>query len=198
GGGRPDTPPAPPDSNSVGPPAPSTIPAAAPATELLRGSVTSGWNVPREISPPSHFANVDLGLRFTPVDYLGLSYAGSLEPMSGKLAAQTYAMVLKEPHYEPPPHNVFQSPTTVGVSYRFVAENVNEVGIPAGTPQARLFANGGLQETDAFVYIRLGDFSGFTFVSPYDLNGGELVKPNGRLEPVGPPFIAPDYPFRLR
>src|SRR5262249_39033542 len=160
-----DNPPPPPDPNFVGPPAPSTTPAATPPTELLRASDTSGWDASREISPPSHPANVDLGLRFTPVDYLGLSYAGQLEPVMGKLAAQTYAMVLKEPHYEPPPHNVFQSPTTVGVSYRFVAENVNELGIPAGTPQARLFANGGLQETDAFVYIRLGDFAGFTFVS---------------------------------
>jgi lipopolysaccharide assembly outer membrane protein LptD (OstA) len=191
-----DNPP-PPDPNFVGPPAPSTIPAATPATELLRGSITSGWDVSREISPPSHFANVDLGLRFTPVDYVGLSYAGSLEPISGKLAAQTYAMVLKEPHYVPPPHNVFQSPTTVGVSYRFVGENVNELGIPPGTPQARLFANGGLQETDAYVYLRLGDFAGFTFVSRYDLNGGELVKQNGRLEPVGPHFIERDYLFRL-
>ena len=176
-----DNPPPPPDPNFVGPPAPSTTPAAAPATELLRGSITSGWDVSREISPPSHFANVDLGLRFTPVDYLALSYAGSLEPISGKMAAQTYAMVLKEPHYVPPPNNMFQSPTTVGVSYRIVEENVNELGIPPGTPEARLFANGGLQETDAYVYIRLGDYAGFTFVSRYDLNGGELVKQNGRF-----------------
>jgi lipopolysaccharide assembly outer membrane protein LptD (OstA) len=192
-----DNPPPPPDPNFVGPPAPSTTPAAAPATELLRGSITSGWDVSREISPPSHFANVDLGLRFTPVDYLGLSYAGSLEPISGKMAAQTYAMVLKEPRYVPPPNNMFQSPTTVGVSYRIVEANVNELGIPPGTPEARLFANGGLQETDAYVYIRLGDYAGFTFVSRYDLNGGELVQQNGRLQAVGPHFIERDYLFRL-
>jgi LPS transport system D len=192
-----DNPPPPPDPNFVGPPAPPTTPAAAPATELLRGSITSGWDVSREISPPSHFANVDLGLRFTPVDYLGLSYAGSLEPISGKMAAQTYAMVLKEPRYVPPPNNMFQSPTTVGVSYRIVEANVNELGIPPGTPQARLFANGGLQETDAYVYIRLGDYAGFTFVSRYDLNGGELVQQNGRLQAVGPHFIERDYLLRL-
>jgi len=113
------------------------------------------------------------------------------------MAAQTYAMVLKEPHYVPPPKNPFQSPTTVGVSYRFVAQNVNELGIQPGTPEARLFANGGLQETDAYVYIRLGDYAGFTFVSRYDLNGGELVNENGRLQAVGPHFIERDYLFRL-
>ena len=192
-----DNPPPPPDANFVGPPAPPTTPTAQPANELLRASITSGWDVSREISPPSHFANVDLGLRFTPVDYLGLSYAGSLEPVNGKMAAQTYAMVLKEPHYVPPPKNPFQSPTTVGVSYRFVAQNVNELGIQPGTPEARLFANGGLQETDAYVYIRLGDYAGFTFVSRYDLNGGELVNQNGRLQTVGPHFIERDYLFRL-
>ena len=74
---------------------------------------------------------------------------------------------------------------------------MNELGIPAATPQARLFANGGLEETDAYVYIRLGDYAGFTFVSRYDLNGGQLVKQNGRFENVGPHFIERDYLLRL-
>ncbi len=181
----------------VGPPAPLSLPAATPSRELLRGSVTSGWDVSREISPPSHFANLDLGLRLTPIDYLALSYASSIDPIQGRLAAQSYAMVLREPNYVPPKGNPFQSPTTIGVSYRKVDENVNELGIPAGTPQSRLFANGGLEETDAYVYIRFGDYAGFTFVSRYDLNGGQLVKQNGRFENVGPHFIERDYLLRL-
>src|SRR5262249_3263676 len=182
GRGRGDPPPAPPDPNFVGPPAPPPTPAAVPPRELLRGSITNGWDVSRQISPPSHFANLDLGLRLTPIDYLALSYAGSVDPIQGKIAAQTYAMVLREPNYVAPARNPFQSPTTIGISYRIVEENVNELGIPAGTAQSRLFANGGLQETDAYVYLRLGDYAGFTFVSRYDLNGGQLVKENGRFE----------------
>src|SRR5262249_12671859 len=180
-----DKPPAPPDPSFVGPPVAPSTPAAVPSRELLRGSITSGWDVSREITPPSHFANVDLGLRFTPVDYLALSYAGSFAPAQGRLAAQPYAMVLREPNYVAPKSNPFQSPTTVGVSYRFVEQNVNEVGIPPNTPESRLFANGGLEETDAYVYIRLGDYAAFTFLSRYDLNGGQPGKRIGRVDNAG-------------
>src|SRR5262249_59660255 len=39
--------------------------------------------------------------------------------------------------------------------------------------------------------------AGFSFVSRYDLNGGQLVKENGRFENVGPHFIERDYILRL-
>src|SRR5262249_8001127 len=47
GGVASDTPPPPPAPNFVGPPAPSPTPAATPPNELLRASVTSGWDVSR-------------------------------------------------------------------------------------------------------------------------------------------------------
>src|SRR5439155_1571431 len=63
----------------VGPPAPPspTAPAEAPAApprELVRASVLHGYDISRPIAGTSHASDTDLGLRLTPVDYLGLSY----------------------------------------------------------------------------------------------------------------------------
>ena len=51
----------------------------------------------------------------------------------------------------------FQSPTTVGVSYRFIDQNVNR-DLGPGSDAFALQQTGGVNEVDGSVYLRLGKF----------------------------------------
>jgi len=57
-----------------------------------------------------------------------------------------------------------------------------------GDPTAVLFDRPGVNEIDGSVYVRLGNYVGFTFMSRYDLN---------ETPESGPHFLERDYLLRL-
>jgi hypothetical protein len=176
----------------VGPPAPpprGTAPPAAPARELLRASVLNGYDVSRELVGDRHLSDVDLGLKVTPVDWLGVTYASTLDTRDASLRGLATGAFVREPGYVPGPRGL-QSPTSLGLSYRFIEEAVNQGGT---TPDALVRNSAGLRELDASVYLRLGAYLGFTFLMRYDLNPATL--PTGEV--LGPHFLERDYFVRL-
>ena len=80
---------------------------------------------PATSTPNSHLANIDLGLRLKPIDYICVSYDASVNVSAGTFDAQNAALSLIEPNWVAPPHNVYQSPSSLSLSYRFVEQNVN-------------------------------------------------------------------------
>jgi lipopolysaccharide assembly outer membrane protein LptD (OstA)/nucleoside-diphosphate-sugar epimerase len=159
----------------------------------LRFTALSRFNPSREINT-SHLANLDLGLRLTPVDYLAFTYEASVNLAGGMLNAQSARIDLHETWWTRPPRNVYQSPSTMYLAYRFVEENVNVR--PGSAAVQRLFANGGTQNVIGGLYLRLGDNFGFTFGALYDVNGGSSSG-NNRTRKLGPHFILRDYLFRV-
>jgi lipopolysaccharide assembly outer membrane protein LptD (OstA) len=173
---------------------PAAVP-AAPTRELLRFTALNGIDPSRNINTRSHLANLDLGLRLSPLDLVAFSYEASLDVAGGALDAQSARLDLREPWFVPSPHNVYQLPSTLSLSYRFVEANVNERGGSAANQ--RLFSNNGTQNVIGGLYLRLGDYFGLTFGALYDLNGGQLVNENGRTRTLGPHFILRDYLLRV-
>jgi len=166
------------------PPAPGTPAApAAPPRELLRASILHGYDITRTLSRDSHESDVDLGVRLTPVDYFGLVYNTTVNLQEGAIRGITLGGVLREPWWAPT--NVtrnYQSPTTVGFSYRFIENSVNR-GIKPGTLDDALFRFPTVNEIDGSFYLRLGEYMGFTFLSRYDL--------------ATDAFLGRDYLFRV-
>jgi LPS-assembly protein len=176
----------------MGPPAPparGAAPAAAPPRELVRASILNGYDVSRELVGDSHLSDVDLGLRVTPVDWLGLTYTSTLGTQDASLRGLATGVLLREPGYTPGPRGL-QSATSVALSYRFIESGVNQT---AGGPQSLLLTSAGVNELDASVYLRLGEYLGFTFLMRYDLNTTPLAT-GGTL---GPHFLERDYFVRL-
>lgn len=184
--GRPKAPKPPPGAKPGPPP---------PTKELLRASILHGYDFSRDIVGDSHASNVDMGLRLTPSDWLGASYNATWDFEDGDVVGQNVGLVLREPWWRPPPGNRFQTASAVAVSYSFVQEAANDVA--AGVPIEAGFFNVGVEDVVGSVYLRLGDYAGFTFVSRYDLDGGPVVRENGTVEVVGPGFLERDYLFRL-
>jgi LPS-assembly protein len=183
------------EDDFVGPPeAMAATPPPQPTRELLRASILHGYDVSRKIVDDSHLTDVDLGLRFTPADFLGLSYNATWDFADNDVVGQTVGVVLREPWWTPPPGNTFQGPTTIGVAYNFVKDNVNNIpGIPPGAG----FFNAGTEDLSGSIYLRLGNYVGFTFVSRYDLDGGFIVDENRQVKLVGPGFLERSYLLRL-
>ncbi len=175
--------------------APRPAAPASPTKELLRFTALHGVDPSRDINTDSHFANLDLGLRLTPLDYVSFTYAASMNIAGGALAAQSARIDLREPGWVPSPRNVYQLPSTFTLSYRFIEQDVN---VRDGTPaDQRLFANFGTQNLVGGLYLRLGDYFGAAFGALYDLNGGQVVNENGRKRTLGPHFILRDFLVRV-
>jgi len=99
---------------------------------------------------------------------------------------------VREPWWTPPSIvRNFQSPTTVGLSYRFIQSDVNR-SAPAPAVQSSLFNSAGVNELDGSFYLRLGDYLGFTFLSRYDLSTTTVGTTT-----LGPHFLERDYLVRL-
>ncbi len=182
---------------------------ALPTRDLLRLTARHGVDPSRDINIDSHFANLDLGVRFSPLDYLTFSYetsldiAGSIsgngagdEDLPGRLAAQSARIYLREPGWVPSARSLYQSPSMLTLSYRFVEQNVNSRG---GTSiEERLFANSATENIIGGLYLRLGDYAGISFGALYDLNrDATITRQNGTTEVVGRHFILRDILLRI-
>src|SRR5262249_18700620 len=149
-------------SDTSPPSADGTPPAAIPATptrELLRLAVRNGFDPSREINTDSHLANLDLGLRFNPLDYLSVSYDTSVNLVGGMVDAQNATVAFYEPGYVQPLYNTFQQRSQIVLSYRFVEQDVNT----RGNAEDRLFGSTGTQNIIGTLYLRLGRYAGVAF-----------------------------------
>ena len=175
----------------VGPPSPrrtGTTGAAAPqAKELVRASILHGYDISRPLVRDSHLSDIDLALRVTPVDWLGFTYNATAGVEDSALRGMAAGVVAREPWWTPSALARYQTASTVAVSYRFVENNVNSILQP-GDPTAVLFDRPGVNEIDGSVYLRLGNYVGFTFLSRYDLN---------ETAESGPHFLERNYLLRL-
>jgi hypothetical protein len=172
----------------VGPPAPprAGAPAAPAPRELVRGTVLHGYDISRRLVGNSHLSDVDLGLRLTPFDWLGLTYNATASIEDSEVRGMAAGIVAREPWWTPSALARYQTASTVAVSYRFIENNVNN--LEPGDPTAVLFDKPGVNEIDGSVYLRLGNYVGFTFLSRYDLN---------QTPQSGPHFLERDYLLRL-
>jgi hypothetical protein len=173
---------------AVGPPAPGAAPPAGPPAprELARAHVLHGYDVSRKVVGDSHHSDLDLGLRLTPVDYLGMSFNTTVSLEESTLRGASVGAFVREPWWKPPPPLVgLQNATTVGISYHYVQDSVNNALDPETSSFLR---TEGVNEIDAAVYLRLGDYLGFTFLSRYNLN---------TTEELGPHFLERNYFLRL-
>jgi lipopolysaccharide assembly outer membrane protein LptD (OstA) len=175
----------------VGPPAPrggAGAPALPAARELVRASILHGYDVSRELVGASHQSDVDLGLRVTPLDYLGLSYNTTVSLADSVVRGLSVGGFVREPWWQATPGSrSFQSPSTLGISYRFIEKNVNQ-GVGPDGGDSRLLASNGVNELDGSLYLRLGGYLGFTYLSRYDL---------GTTPTTGPHFLERDYLLRI-
>ncbi len=176
----------------VGPPTPSGGGTSTPAPrELLRASILHGYDISRTLVGSSHESDVDIGLRLTPVDYLGISYNTTVNLGDASVRGTTVGGVLREPWWSAPAGRNYQSPSTLGLSYHFVEKGVNRDLQPGA--ESLLFSNdAGQDELDGSIYLRLGDYLGLAFLSRYSLGTtgtGESA--------TGPHFQERDYLLRL-
>ena len=183
----PPAPPAPPTKGTPPPPAPR---------EILRASILQGYDISRELVGSSHLSDVDLGLRVLPVDYLALSYNATVNVEDSTLRGQAVGLVVREPWWTPSRLARYQTATTIGVGYRFVEQNVNRLN--PSSPEALLLGSNGLNEIQGSVYVRLGKYLGFSFISRYDLNTTTVASSTpGQSETLGPHFLERDYLLRI-
>jgi hypothetical protein len=161
----------------------------------LRASVLHGYDISRSLVRDSHLSDVDFGLQLTPVDYLGLTYNTTVSLEEKVLRGFTTGMYVREPWWSTTSLAALrslQSASTVGVAYRFIEKNVNRSLNPTG-PEASLLGTNGLNEISGSVYLRLGGFAGFGFLTRYNLNSTPL--PDGTSQE--PQFLERSYFFRL-
>lgn len=188
-----DNQPPPPPSDEEGTPTP--VPSVTPAVlsrELLRFGIRHGFDPSRDINTNSHLADVDLGLRVTPLDYLRISYDASLNVSNGDLDAQNAGLTLSEPGWVAPAHNVYQQASSLSLIYRFVRKNVNV----RGPRDEQLFQEAGTQNVGGALYLRLGNYVGFSAGALYDFATTTQVT-NGKTTTLGPHFTLRDYLLRF-
>jgi len=174
------------------PPAPGVPAIATAPRELLRASILHGYDVSRPLVGQSHQSDIDMGLRLTPLDYLGITYNTTVSAEQHEIRGLSTGLVVREPWWTPPSTvRNFQSPTTLGISYRFIQSDVNRAA-PTRPIESPLLNSGGVNELDGAFYLRLGDYVGFTFLSRYDLST-TTVGPTT----LGPHFLERDYLLRL-
>ncbi|HUE30293.1 MAG TPA: LPS assembly protein LptD, partial [Verrucomicrobiae bacterium] len=177
----------------VGPPPPAAPGAAPPAAtaprELVRASILHGYDISRPLVGDSHASDIDVGVRVAPLDYLGLTYNTTVGIEQREIRGLSTGLFLREPWYTPPSVvRNFQSPTTVGISYRFIQNDVNR-STPAPASESPLQISSGVNEIDGSFYLRLGDYLGFTFLSRYDLSTSTLATSTGGTSTLGPHFL---------
>jgi lipopolysaccharide assembly outer membrane protein LptD (OstA) len=182
----------------VGPPAPRVAAGGGvtpPPRELVRATVLHGYDISRRLVSDSHFSDIDLGIRLTPMDWLGLSYNATASIESSEVRGQAAGIVVREPWFTPSPLARYQTASTLAVSYRFIENDVNR--LQPGDPATSLLSTPGVNEIDAAVYLRLGNYFGFTFLSRYDLNETNTIDENGQSSNIGPHFLERNYLVRL-
>jgi hypothetical protein len=108
--------------------------------------------------------------------------------------AQAAGVILREPWWQPlAGRPTFQSPSSIGVSYRFVAEDPN-FGLREDTLENLLLRSANpIESIDGAVYLRAGDYFGFGFLARYQLS--DSVDADNK--PIGPRFLERDYFLRL-
>jgi len=162
------------------------------SSEFLRLSVLQGYDVSRELAAGTHLSDVDVSLRLTPLYWFGLTYSTSLDVQKGRDLARTAGVFVREPGWAPPPGRPsFQSASSIGFSYRFVADNLQ--GFTPGSAEDRLFSRGGVEEIDGSIYLRIGDYMGFGFLGRYSL----ADTPDSKGHNPAPRFLERDYFVRL-
>jgi len=191
----------------VGPPPPPAAKGAVqtPPRELMRASILHGYDVSRTLVGTSHLSDIDLGIRLTPLDYLGLSYNTTVSAEQSKLRGMSIGIFGREPSWTPERIvGNYQSPTTIGVSYRFIDQNVNR-DLGSGSDAFALQQTGGVNEVDGSVYVRLGKYIGFNFLSRFSFNDAVVVDSKGNVvtdksgapELTGSHFLERDYLVRI-
>jgi hypothetical protein len=161
----------------------------------LKPTPTSCTDISGQVIPgsKSHLANLDLGLRISPLTYLTLSYGASYDVVGGQLAAQNVGLSLFEPNYVP--SSPFQSPSALNLAYRFVEQNVNAGAVPEEIGSQ--FSNAGVRNLIGSAYLRLGKQAGMAFGAIYDFNDGFVFDSNTKKSrPVGAHFVLREYLFR--
>ncbi len=204
-----------PADTSAAPPSPKPAAPAGPPRELLRASILHGYDVSRTLVGSSHASDVDFGIHLAPADYLSLTYnttasfqsqpivscgdpsAPTKQCRASNVRGQAVGAVLREPGWTAPAKgHGLQRPSAIGVSYRFVAKDVNQA-IGLGPPGSLLFQANGVDEIDGGLYLRLGDYLGFTFLSRYTLDTTQAVNSANQPVTLGPHFLERDYLLRL-
>jgi lipopolysaccharide assembly outer membrane protein LptD (OstA) len=160
--------------------------------ELIRFGIRNGFDPTRDINTNSHLADIDLGLRVAPIDYLYFSYDSSVNVSDGNLDAQNAALTITEPGWVAPPHNAYQQASSLSLIYRFVDKNVNL----RGTREDLLFQEVGTQNVGGALYLRLGNYVGFSFGALYDFSTTTQTV-NGKTTSLGPHFTLRDYLLRF-
>jgi hypothetical protein len=165
--------------------------------ELARLSVLQGYDMSRELTGDSHLSDVDAQLRVTPIDWAGFSFSTTVDVEEQKALAHSIGLILREPWWQPPAGRPsLQSPTSVGISYRFVASGLNE-SFAEGSPERLFFNNQGVENIDGAVYLRVGDYVGFGFLARYSLTETQGFDDQGRPTTIDPGFLEQDYFVRL-
>src|SRR5262249_42139152 len=101
-------------------------PAATAPRELLRASILHGYDVTRPLVGTSHQSDIPVGLRLTPLDYLGITYNTTVSPEQREIRGLATGILIREPWWTPSSVvRNFQSPTTLSLSYRFIQSDVN-------------------------------------------------------------------------
>jgi LPS-assembly protein len=167
-------------------------PPAGPPRELARVSLLHGYDVSREVVNDSHASDVDLALRFTPVRYGGLGYSATVSFEEQKLIGQSIGLFLHEPWEPESGLESLQQPTALLASYRFVTENASR-GLAPDSAEEALFRNDGVEELTAGVYLRLGDYLGFSYLSRYDFT--DTLGAGRRI--IGPHFLEQTFLLRV-
>jgi LPS-assembly protein len=171
--------------------------AAAAPRELLRLSILKGYDVTRPLVADSHLSDIDFGLRVSPLDFVGLTYNTTVNFGQSTVRGLRVGAVLREPWWRPPRLlQALQTATSLSVAYRFVEDDVNE---DAAGADAIPFGTEGVSELGGGLYLRLGDYMGFTFLSRYSFKDAPVVDDQGRAtgELLGPHFLERDYFLRL-
>jgi hypothetical protein len=135
----------------------------------MRAQVLHGWDTSRELVGDRHTSDVDLGFRLTPSSLLGFGYDATIGVDNQGVLGQSVGAVLREPWVPPPELTGLQVPSSLRASYRFVAKDVNS---RLGDEDAVLFRNrsAGVEEIAGGIYLRLGNYMGFSFLARYDLS----------------------------
>jgi hypothetical protein len=161
-------------------------PVTTASRELLRASLLQGYDISRELAGRRHLSDVDAAVRITPVDWVGLSYGTSIDAERARTIAQSVGLVLREPWWTPVPGRpTFQGPSTLGLSYRFIDNEVT-----------RKLVGTQVEEIDGTLYIRAGDYVGFGFLARYALTDTTEVRKNKQVT-FGPRFLERDYFVRF-
>jgi hypothetical protein len=160
--------------------------------ELVKLSLLQGYDVSRELVDTSHLSDVDASVRVQPAPWLTLGYDTTVNFEQGSVRGISTGVGLREPWWQTNVVRQLQSASGIGVSYRFVEQDVNQQ-IDPDSAEARLIRTVGVNEIAGSVYLRLGSFAGFAFLARYDLS----TTPQVGAPPLGPHFLERDYLLRL-